>query len=172
MKKHTSILVYGYGNPGRQDDGLGKVLIDKAELWVEKERLPNITLDVNYQLQVEDITNMHDKDVIIFVDASMEESVEHFLITPLHADEQDTFSMHAISPAYLLALCQKIYGHYPPAYMLHIRGYEWNINENITPTALQNLENAWNLLKKVLREPTLLLEQKHTLLFRKSKIQP
>ncbi len=32
------ILVYGYGNPGRQDDGLGVELVRRLEEWaVENE---------------------------------------------------------------------------------------------------------------------------------------
>ncbi|MEX2602982.1 MAG: hypothetical protein WD361_02205 [Gracilimonas sp.] len=159
MTYKTNILIYGYGNPGRQDDGLAKMLIDKAEAWVEKKRFKNVSLDVNYQLQVEDITDMYDKDLVIFADASMEENVEDFLITPLTANDQATFSMHAVAPAYLLALCQKIYGLHPLSYLLHIRGYEWNLNEEITPEALQNLDKAWETLQLILNEPELFLEK-------------
>ena len=30
----SSILIYGYGNPGRQDDGLGPTLVDALETWL------------------------------------------------------------------------------------------------------------------------------------------
>ncbi len=158
MTNKQQILIYGYGNPGRQDDGLGSLLIEKAEKWVDKSNLSNITLDVNFQLQVEDVTIMQDKDLILFVDASMDETVSEFKMVPVQADPRATFTMHAVSPEYLLALCRKVYGKNPPAYLLHIRGYEWNLDESLTPSARQNLENAWSWLRDILSDPEKLEE--------------
>jgi Ni,Fe-hydrogenase maturation factor len=32
------ILVYGFGNPGRQDDGLGIFFVNEFEKWVLKKK--------------------------------------------------------------------------------------------------------------------------------------
>ena len=48
------ILVYGYGNPGRQDDGLGVALVEELEQWVATEKIPGLDFDSNYQLNAED----------------------------------------------------------------------------------------------------------------------
>ena len=52
------ILVYGYGNPGRQDDGLGISLVEMIEDWKNKKKLSYIETDSNYQLNIEDAYNI------------------------------------------------------------------------------------------------------------------
>ena len=44
MKK---ILLYGYGNPGRQDDGLGVLLVEELEKW---SKINQIDSSFIYQL--------------------------------------------------------------------------------------------------------------------------
>ena len=44
------VLVIGYGNPGRMDDGLGPATIDE----LEKLAIDGVDLDADYQLTVED----------------------------------------------------------------------------------------------------------------------
>ncbi|MFO8030130.1 MAG: hydrogenase maturation protease [Cyclonatronaceae bacterium] len=153
MTEHRRMLIYGYGNPGRQDDGLGKALVELAEEWVQKEGLENISLDVGYQLFVEDVTLIEDKDLIIFVDASMDECIADFDLAAVEADDKATFTMHQVSPGFILALYETLYGPVPPAYLLQIRGYEWEMEESLSPGAQENLGKAWKELRQILRDP-------------------
>ena len=66
--KVEKIYVYGYGNPGRSDDGLGAAIIKK----LEDEKILEVVTDCNYQLNIEDADNISSSDVVIFVDASIE----------------------------------------------------------------------------------------------------
>jgi len=63
------ILIYGFGNPGREDDGLGIELARRLEDWSKKSGLPGITFDSNYQLNIEDAEVISEKDLVIFADA-------------------------------------------------------------------------------------------------------
>jgi len=67
------ILVYGYGNPGRQDDGLGNELVRRLEEWVIAEGIVDIAFDSNYQLNIEDADAIAQNELVIFVDASEED---------------------------------------------------------------------------------------------------
>ena len=49
-KAPRKVLLIGYGNPGRLDDGLGPALAAA----VEKLAIPGVTVDADYQLNVED----------------------------------------------------------------------------------------------------------------------
>ncbi|NJK85082.1 MAG: hypothetical protein HC906_03035 [Bacteroidales bacterium] len=40
MKTPPDILIYGYGNPGRQDDGLGVLLCERLLKWVHENKSP------------------------------------------------------------------------------------------------------------------------------------
>jgi hydrogenase maturation protease len=149
-------MVYGYGNPGRQDDGLGNEMINKLESWQKEEKPTNLFLDSNYQLNIEDASNISDKDIVIFVDASVEKAVRDFTFSVVQPTSKSNFSMHAVSPGYVLDLCNKIYHHYPSAYLLHIKGYEWEFMEGLTAKANKNLEKAFYFLKKIIKDPALL----------------
>lgn len=157
MTNSKNILIYGYGNPGRQDDGLGPALVAFVDEWLKEERMEHVTVDSNYQLQVEDVTLIHDKGFVIFVDASMDESVRDIKLERIKADPQSTFSMHAVSPQYILALCTKMYGQHPPAWLLHIRGYEWEFNHDLTRPARQNMGKGCETLREIIRNPDILL---------------
>ncbi len=145
-EKGLKILVYGYGNPGRQDDGLGVVVAEQIEEWAEKEALEGIEVDSNYQLNIEDASNIADFDLVYFVDASKEE-MEGFFMEELEPSVKVDFSTHSASPGFILELCQKVYGKRPQVYLMHIKGYEWEFMAEMSPSAKNNLEEALAFLK-------------------------
>ena len=96
------ILVYGYGNPGRQDDALGIRLAENIEKWIADENIPGVDVDFNYQLNIEDSERISPFDIVIFADASIE-VIDDFIFTKVNADEATIeFTMHAVSPAFVL----------------------------------------------------------------------
>lgn len=153
MTDSRRILIYGYGNPGRQDDGLGKALIDLAEKRLTRKQLEHVTLDVGYQLQVEDVTLIEEHELVIFVDASMDEKIKDYHIGSIVADANATFTMHSVSPGFIIALYETLYGKPPPVYLLQIRGYEWEMEEPLSAGARENLEKAWTALSEIIQNP-------------------
>lgn len=144
MKK---ILVYGYGNPGRQDDCLANELVDMTKEWADRKHLDYIDFDSNYQLNIEDAEVISHYDTVIFADASQEE-IEDFYLSKVNPNNAKVeFSMHAVSPSYVLDLCNKIYNKTPETFLLHIKGYEWKFMEEMTERAEGNLTQAFSFLK-------------------------
>jgi hydrogenase maturation protease len=153
MRENFKILLYGYGNPGRQDDGLGNAMIDLVDEWIKKEKIAGIKTDSNYQLNIEDADAISDKDLVIFIDASIE-PIESYKLTKVESsDSQIEFTMHAVSPAFVLDLCHKIYKTFPDTFLLHIKGYEWDFMEGFTDKAESNLLKAFEFLKMILKDP-------------------
>ena len=149
MKK---ILVYGYGNPGRQDDGMGVILAEMLEQWAIENGYTNIEVETNYQLNIEDSDIISDKDFVLFVDASMEQ-IEDIIYTKVTPDNSSIeFTMHAVSTSFILDMCNKLYGKSPETYLLHIKGYEWELAEGITEKALVNFEKALEFSKMKIKE--------------------
>ncbi len=146
------MLVYGYGNPGRQDDGLGILLAELIEDWKNKEGLDYIETDSNYQLNIEDAAEIAEKDIVIFADAS-QESIKDIDFTKVEPTPEISFSMHAVSPAFVLNLCKEIYDKTPQTYLLHIKGYKWELKEGLTAQAKENLNKAYGFLKKIIVSP-------------------
>lgn len=147
MPADRKILIYAYGNPGRQDDGLGNRLVDELEPWIKEQGLSNVELDSNFQLNIEDADNIRDKDIVVFVDASILD-IDGFQLDVVEPSEgRSEFSMHSASPAYVLALCIKLYNKHPETYILQIRGYEWEFQEGLSDRAVKNLESAIAFIK-------------------------
>jgi hydrogenase maturation protease len=152
------IMLYGYGNPGRQDDGLGNAFIDRIELWIKEQGLKGIELDSNYQLNIEDAEAISNKDLVVFIDASVEE-IEDYCISKVTETSDITYTTHAASPGYIVDLCKKIYGKAPITYLVHIRGYEWDFREGLTEKAVANLKKTINVLKPLLLNPQPMIDE-------------
>jgi hydrogenase maturation protease len=145
------ILVYGYGNPGRQDDGLGIALSETIENWARENGMNNIETDSNYQLNIEDAARISAFDLVIFADAT-KEKIKGYAFTSLKPSPKIDFTMHSVSPAFILNLCREVYQKKPSAYLLHIKGYEWDFMKDMTSAAKENLEEAAVFLKKKIME--------------------
>lgn len=131
------VLVLGYGNPGRQDDGLGPAAV--AE--IEKMGLADITTEENYQLVLEDALAIAEHDLIWFIDAARI-GPEPYEIRKLKASHEVAFTSHLVKPETLLAIVEQHLGKSPEAYLLGIRGYEFEFDEGLTACAKQNLLQA------------------------------
>jgi hydrogenase maturation protease len=150
------ILIYGYGNPGRQDDGLGIRLAERLEEWSAQKGLDGVSFENNYQLNIEDAEAISNQDLVIFADAS-EEEIDDFCFSKVDGSGKLSFTTHAASPGYIVKLCNELFNKKPSVYLLHIKGYEWEFKEEISPGALINLDRAVEHLKRILEDPSLVL---------------
>jgi hydrogenase maturation protease len=153
LQKHPKkILLYAYGNPGRRDDGLGNRFIEQMERWIIEQGIDYIETDSNFQLNIEDAYNISGRDLVIFIDASVEDIRDFHFSEVEPSGGRSEFTMHSASPAFILALCKKIYNTHPRTYLLQIRGYEWEFSEGISPAASDNLEKAFGFLCEKLQD--------------------
>ncbi|CAK8715477.1 Hydrogenase maturation protease [Candidatus Electrothrix laxa] len=143
-----SVLVYGFGNPGREDDGAGVALAEK----IRAAALPGVTTDSNYQLNAEDALLLTEHDIIIFADATRN-PVDGFRFSRLEPDPSVSFTTHAMSPGSVLALCSQLYGKTPPVYMLEIAGTSFELCEGMTAEAAENTVAATRFLTTLLKKP-------------------
>lgn len=141
----SKALIIGYGNPGRQDDGLGPSLIKRLEASGPES---NYTIDLqsNYQLTVEDAYDLQDYSLVVFVDACLD-GESPFSFTEIRAQDDQALGSHSVLPESLLQLCVTLYQHQPKAYMLGIRGYEFDaFEESLSPQAQENCKAAYHHL--------------------------
>ena len=150
------VLVYGYGNPGRQDDGAGVALADALETWARSGERPWLTFDRNYQLNVEDALEASRHDIVLFLDASAEHG-EPFRFLALQPSHSVSFTTHAMRPESVLALTRDLYAAHPVGRLLTIRGYSWEPAQAMTAGARRNLHTAEQWLVPLLESPGLLL---------------
>ena len=139
--RERRVLVLGYGNPGRQDDGLGPAAI--AE--IESMGLPNLTAFDNYQLNIEDAMDVAEHDIVWFVDAT-KAGPSPYAVRDLAPSSMIDFTSHIVHPEAILAIARQYYGKSPAAFLLAIRGYEFEFVEELTPGATDNLGVALAML--------------------------
>jgi hydrogenase maturation protease len=144
------ILVYGYGNPGRQDDGLGVLIAEEIEQWSKENNFEHIQTDSNYQLNLEDATTIANFDVVVFADASREE-INNFSLERIIPCDKTEFTMHSVAPAFILHVCKQVFNRIPDAYVLRVRGYEWEFMETMTDKAKESFFEAVNFLKSFIQ---------------------
>jgi hydrogenase maturation protease len=134
-----SCLIYGIGNVGRQDDGLGWAFVD----WLEAHgRCPDAELQRNYQLLLEDAELISTKKRVLFVDATKDEAVTSFTLERAVPKLDFSFTSHAISIPALMATCEQCFQRLPEVHVLAIRGFEFELELGLTPAAQRNLDDA------------------------------
>jgi len=139
------ILIMGFGNPGRKDDGLGPALAQA----IDEAGMPGVDADADYQLNIEDGASLVGYDAVVFADASLTAPAP-FEWRRLSPASSISFTTHAVSPESVLAVCEDHFGPAPPAWALGIRGYEFDFGEGLSRRAVQNLESALDFLREVL----------------------
>lgn len=143
------ILLIGYGNPGRQDDGLGPAL---AEI-VEQLELPGVSVDSDYQLTVEHAEMAAHHGTVVFADATMK-GEETFSWTPVEpAAAGIRFTSHHLSPADVLALARDLFAAEPTGYILAMRGQRFGeFDSGLSADAQKALEDAAEFLTAKIRD--------------------
>jgi hydrogenase maturation protease len=141
------VLLIGYGNPGRLDDGLGPALAERFE----RKGLTGVTVDADYQLLVEDAALVAEHDIVIFADAAVD-GREPFSFRRIEAADGGVgFSSHSLQPPAVVALARTVFGASPRAYALGIRGYAFNeFGERLSERARANLDAAETFLDGVI----------------------
>ncbi len=142
----ASSLIYGIGNIGRQDDGLGWAFID----WLEEEAIcPEAELMRHYQLHLEDADLISYKKKVLFVDATKDKDVDIFCLEKVEPKMDFSFTSHAISIPSIMATCLQCFDFVPEVSLLTIRGYEWELLLGLTSKAKQNLKAATDFFKNI-----------------------
>ena len=144
--RRPSVLVLGIGNPGRRDDGLGAAAVER----LKARRLPGVTCDADYQLNIEDALACAGHDIVVFVDAARGLRVPFKLLQVKPAGAIPAMS-HSLGPGAVLAIAAELYGKTPEARVLAIRGHRWTIGEGLSAKAEANLALALDFLEDFLK---------------------
>ena len=145
-RRGKRVLLLAYGNPAREDDGLGPAA---AEV-IEELNLNNLTVDSDYQLTVEDAATVAEHDTVVFVDASLD-CEGPFTFKEVVPSLDESFSTHSVQPETVVGMAKQLFGAVPKAYILGIRGYSFDMfKEEMTKKAVENMGKAISFLLPVL----------------------
>ncbi|MBD2346721.1 hydrogenase maturation protease [Anabaena subtropica] len=128
MKK--TVMVIGYGNDLRSDDGIGQWIANEIASW----HLPSVESVAVHQLTPDLVDSLASVDLAIFVDACL--PVENFDVqvqSLLPACDIDS-NVHTGDPRSLLALTEAIHGNFPVAWWVTIPGMNFEVGDRFSRT--------------------------------------
>lgn len=147
MGGKSKVLLFGIGNCGRADDGLGWAFLDRME-----SHLPdNYVYEYRYQLQIEDADLASQYDMIVFIDAHKDNLEDGFQWERCFPKATNSFTTHELDPATVLYLTESIYDKNPKAYILAITGEKYGLSIGLSIAAEQNLSMAMRFFAKKIR---------------------
>ena len=141
------VLVLGWGNPGRRDDGLGPAIVEE----LSRMGIPGVSAESDYQLSIEAAADLAEAERAVFVDAALE-GPEPFQVRPLSPSSTISFSTHAFAPEAVLAVCEEAYHRSPQALLVGVRGYEFDIAEGLTDKAQANSRAALEFITQLIQD--------------------
>lgn len=133
----AEILIVGYGNDLRSDDGAGRVVASR----IEAMDLPGVLVRSQSQLTPELALDIARADVVVFVDANVD--CKEMAVHPVQAGERGAQSMsHHADPAALLLLAGAL-GRVPPrAYTVSIPATSLELGFDLSPATAVAMEEA------------------------------
>jgi hydrogenase maturation protease len=129
------VLIIGYGNPLRGDDGFG---------YRAAERIPGAI--AVHQLTPELMDPISRADRVIFLDASAEGPPGEIRRRDLAPAEASRPFTHHATPEGLLAGALQLYGRAPKATLITVRGASFELSESLSSVVQSALEEVLRVI--------------------------
>jgi hydrogenase maturation protease len=149
----SKILIIGYGNPNREDDGVGWHIVQKLAAHFKTSIAPVLAADefdpavqphVVFTLQLipEMSEPLAEYDAVCFVDAHTGAYDEEVRVAALTPNYQTSPLTHHLTPETCLVLAQTLYGRAPAGLLVSVRGYQFGYNTELSPKTAALAEEA------------------------------
>ena len=125
----SRILILGYGNPLRSDDGLGWRAAEELSRTLSS---PDIEILTRHQLTPELAGPLSQAATVIFIDASQEGEPGELSCVPVTPQASGTGFSHDLSPAAALALSQLLFCTSPRAFLVSLCGKNFGHGETLS----------------------------------------
>ena len=146
MSVAKRIMVVGYGNSLRRDDGVGVVAAQRLS-----EKLPTGSVIDCQQLMPELAETLADADIVVFIDASTASPPGRIAIIPLQSDDAAAEGFtHHFTPATLLALGERLYGRRPRAFLVSVCGQSFDLGEGLSDVVTAALPQVMHEVQRLI----------------------
>ena len=147
------ILIFAVGNESRGDDALAPLLLRRLDAWLQSEgRGDDFELIEDFQLQVEHAMDLAGRKMVLFIDAGMDTPAPYAFYRAQVSGSCTLYS-HALTPEAVLTVYPQIYQEAPPpAFVLCIRGEQFELGFPLSLAAENRLEIAVDFMRSLLRE--------------------
>jgi len=143
------VLVVGYGNPLRCDDGLGWQVA--VELF-RANRSPDVEVLPCHQLTPELAASVSRFETVLFIDIARHGCPGEFLCEEVRPQSAPPPLTHDLSPAALLDMSSELYGTCPRAFLLTICGESFEPGESLSPCVCSQMQQLRARLRELIAE--------------------
>lgn len=135
---HLRTLVIACGNPLRCDDGVAWLVAQE----IERQMPPFARITCVHQLTPELAESVSQSDTVIFIDAGLDTEPGRVLCRALAPDSAEVRFSHVLAPPQVLALCRRLYGTEPRAFLISVGGKCFDHGEKVSPEVTGALPQA------------------------------
>ena len=142
------LVVFGWGNDARGDDGLGPLLLERVACaaW------PDVRTIEDFQLQIEHALDLDGADLALFLDAGKDTPLP-FSFAEVEPARGATPTTHSLAPEAVLDVYARSLGKTPPpSFTLCICGERFELGKGLSPEAAERLELAWVFVQGLMQE--------------------
>ena len=156
------ILLIGYGNPDREDDGVAWHILRAVAVKLglpapdsyEDEFPTNELIDFAFNLQLtpelaEDVSAYQ---YVCFIDAHTGNIPEPVRLIDVESEFQRSPFTHHLTPQSLLSICETVYSKTPNAALLSVRGYRFLFTRELSEETEELVPQAVELTMNWLNE--------------------
>jgi hydrogenase maturation protease len=146
-----AVLVIGYGNAQRGDDGLAWRVLDSLGTTQAPPGVPPLHLRYAHQLTPELAEPASRARAVIFVDARADAApgaVSCELVTPGAGTAPLT---HSVSPQAVLLYAERLFGHVPRAAAITVGGTSFDLGDELSLEVLRAIPKATRRIRSLAR---------------------
>jgi hydrogenase maturation protease len=142
------VLVIGYGNPLRSDDGVGPAV---AVRLAADPRLAGAEIRAEHQLTPELALDASRASLLVLVDAGTTEAPGEISVRRLDAAAagSGTAWTHHLDPSALVGLTRELWGAAPPVVIVSIGPASLEVGESLTDTVAPAVPRAVDLIAAI-----------------------
>ncbi len=149
----SKILIIGYGNPDREDDGVAWHILDRlaerigrpepaqaADSLEGADDVPDLLCVLQLDPDLAEAAAGYDR--VCFVDAHTGAYAEDIRIEEIAGEFQTSPFTHHMTPETVLALTETLHGRAPQAVVVSVRGYRFGFAHALSPATARLAEAA------------------------------
>lgn len=143
------ILVLGYGNPMRCDDGVGWQIA--ADLF-RTNRSADVEVLPCHQLTPDLAPAVSRAECVIFIDCARGDTPGEIACREVRSEAVPTSLTHNLTPAALLFMSSELFGACPRAYLLSIQGEIYGTGQSFSNVVASRIPDLKARLQSLIRE--------------------
>jgi hydrogenase maturation protease len=146
----AGVLVVGYGNQLRGDDGFG---CHAVALLAADPRLEGATVLARHQLTPELATDIAGASLVVLVDASVDGAPGSVAVRSIQPRWDSPLSWsHHLDPAALAGLADALYDHVPPMVLISVGGAAFAAGDRLSPAVQRMLPEVVERVARVVQQ--------------------